>query len=148
MKVILLQDVRDHGKKGQLVDVADGYARNFLIPRKLAAAATADNLNLMKQQEAAKKRRAELERAEAQEAARKLEEVIVKVAEKSGASGQLFGSVTAAKISEALAAQHGINIEKNKIVLADNIKSYGSFEVRAKLGHEVNGTINVLVVEG
>jgi large subunit ribosomal protein L9 len=146
MKVILQQDVREHGKKGQLVEVSDGYARNFLIPRKLAIAATADNLNVMKQQEAAKKRRAELEKAEAKETAKKLEAVLVKVTAKSGGAGRLFGSVTAMEIAEELAAQHGIAIEKNKIVLPEHIKAFGTYEVKVKLGYEVSGVINVLVI--
>jgi large subunit ribosomal protein L9 len=147
MKVILQQDVRDHGKKGQLVEVSDGYARNFLIPRKLAIAATNENLNTMRQQDAAKKRRAELEKAEAVATSKKLEAIIVKVSAKSGGGGRLFGSVTAMEIAEALAAQHGIEIEKNKFVLPEHIKSFGTYEIKVKLGYEVSGTVNVLVTE-
>jgi large subunit ribosomal protein L9 len=144
----LQQDVRDHGKKGQLVEVSDGYARNFLLPRKLAVQVTTDSLNTMKQQEAAKKKRAEQEKAEALETARKLGGVIVRVAAKSGGAGKLFGSVTAMEISAALLEQHGINIEKNKVVLGEHIKNFGTYEVKCKLGHEVSGTINVIVTEG
>ncbi|MDR0838768.1 MAG: 50S ribosomal protein L9 [Oscillospiraceae bacterium] len=148
MKVILQQDVRDHGKKGQLVEVSDGYARNFLIPRKLAVAATSDNLNNMKQQEAARLRKLELDKAEAKETAAKLEGLIVRVTAKSGGAGRLFGSVTSSEISESLREQHGISIEKNKLVLDENIKNFGTYSVKCKLGHEVSGTINVIVTEG
>ncbi|MDR0861561.1 MAG: 50S ribosomal protein L9 [Oscillospiraceae bacterium] len=147
MKVILQQDVKDHGKKGQLVEVSDGYARNFLFPRKLAVPATTDTINSMKQQDAAKKRRQELEKAEAKSLATRLESLIVKVSAKSGGVGKLFGSVTTTEIAAALEQQHGISIEKNKFVLADHIKSYGSYEVKVKLGYEVSGTVNVIVTE-
>jgi large subunit ribosomal protein L9 len=148
MKVILAQDVKDQGKKGQLVDVSDGYARNFLIPRRLAVEATNDNLNVMKQQEKAKQKRREAEIAEAKEAASRLEGVIVKISAKAGGAGKLFGAVTSKEISEALSEQHGIDIEKNKIQLEEHIKSFGTFEVKCKLGHEISGKINVLVIEG
>ncbi len=147
MKVILQQDVRDHGKKGQMVEVSDGYARNYLFPRKLAIAATADALNTMKLKEAAKQRQMEQEKKAAQETAAKLEGVIVKVAARSGGGGKLFGSVTSKEISDALEAQHGISIEKNRIVIAEPIKAFGSYEIKAKLGHEVLGTIHVIITE-
>ena len=148
MKVILSADVKEHGKKGQLVEVSDGYARNFLLPRKLAVQATADNLNVMKQQEASRLRKLELDKAEAREVAAKLEGIVVKITAKGGGGGRLFGSVTSAEISEALNAQHGIAIEKNKLVIDDAIKSFGTYSVRAKLGFEINGTVNVVVTEG
>jgi len=147
MKVILQQDVKDHGKKGQLIDVSDGYARNFLLPKKLAVQATADNLNAMKQQEKAKQKRMEIEKLEAQAAAGRLESCVVKIQAKSGGAGKLFGSITAKEISDALNEQHGIAIEKNKIVLSENIKTFGPFEVKCKLGYEVSGTIHLLVTE-
>jgi large subunit ribosomal protein L9 len=148
VKVILAQDVKDQGKKGQLVEVSDGYARNFLIPRKLAVEATNDNLNVMKQQEKAKQKRREAEIAEAKAAAARLEGVIVKIPAKAGGAGKLFGAVTSKEISEALSEQHGIEIEKNKIGLEEHIKSFGSFEVKCRLGYEISGKINVLVIEG
>ena len=147
MKVILQQDVRDHGKKGQLVDVSDGYARNFLIPRKLAVEATKENLAEMRQQDAAKQRRAEQEKAKALENAQKLEAVVVRVTAKSGGGARLFGSVTNAEIASALEAQHGIAVEKNKIVIPDSIKNFGTYEVKVKLGHEVSGVIHLMVTE-
>ena len=148
MKVILNADVRGQGKKGEMKEVSDGYARNYLIPRGLAVAATQDNLNAMKLRDAAKKRQMELEKAAAQENAKKLEGIIVKVKAKAGDSGRLFGSVTSKEISDALAEQHGIEIEKNKIVQAEPIKSFGSYEVKCKFGYEISGVIHVLVIEG
>jgi len=147
MKVILNADVKGHGKKGQLVEVSDGYARNFLFPRKLAVQATNDNLNVMKQQEAARLRKLEIDKAEAREIAAKLDSVMVKISAKSGGVGRLFGSVTSAEISEVLKEQHGIAIEKNKLVLDETIKAFGTYAVKAKLGNEIYGTVNVLVVE-
>jgi len=149
MKVILQQDVKGHGKKGQLVEVSDGYARNFLIPRKLAVLATPENLNVMKQQEKSRQKKLESDKAAAQEVASTLEGVIVRIPAKSGgAGGKLFGSVTSMEISQALLEQHGVEIEKNKIVQDEAIKTFGSFEVKCKLGFEIAGVINVLVVEG
>lgn len=148
MKVIFLEDVKGKGKKGELKDVSDGYARNFLLPKKLAKEATADNLNTFKLQEKAKAAQIAREKAEAQENAKKLENMQVKVAAKAGANGRLFGAVTSKEISEALAKQHGMNIEKNKIVLSEPIKSYGAFDVKCKFGYEISGVIHVLVCEG
>ena len=148
MKVILSADVRGQGKKGELKEVSDGYVRNYLLPRGLAVAATQDNLNAMKLRDAAKKRQMELEKAAAEENAKKLEGIIVKVRAKAGDSGRLFGSVTSKEISDALAEQHGIEIEKNKIVQTEPIKSFGSYEVKCKFGYEISGVIHVLVIEG
>ncbi len=148
MKVIFSVDVRGQGKKGEMKEVSDGYARNYLLPRGLAVAATQDNLNAMKLRDAAKKRQMELEKAAAEENAKKLEGLIVKVKAKAGDSGRLFGSVTSKEIADALAEQHGIVIEKNKIVQAEPIKSFGSYEVKCKFGYEISGVIHVLVIEG
>ena len=147
MKVILLQDVKGQGKKGQLVEAADGYARNFLLPRKLAVAATAENINTMKMQEKAKKAQEAAEKAEAQAIAKQLEGLTVKVSAKAGEGGRLFGAVTAKEISEALNAQHGLNIAKTKIVLDEPIKSCGGYQLKCKLGYEITGTVNVVVTE-
>ena len=147
MKVILQQDVKGQGKKGQLVDVSDGYARNFLLPKKLAVIATAENLNTMKQQEKARKAQQAAEKAEAEALSKKLESLTVKVAAKAGEGGRLFGAVTAKEISECLAQQHGLNIAKTKLVLADPIKSFGGYQVKCKLGYEISGTLNVVVCE-
>ena len=147
MKVILQQDVRGQGKKGQLVDVSDGYARNFLLPKKLAVIATAENLNTMKQQEKARKAQQAAEKAEAEALAKKLESLTVKVAAKAGEGGRLFGAVTAKEISECLAQQHGLNIAKAKLVLDEPIKACGGYKIKAKLGYEIVGSVNVMVVE-
>ena len=147
MKVILQQDVKGQGKKGQLVDVSDGYARNFLLPRKLAVPATAENLNTMKQQEKALKAQQAAEKAEAQAIAQKLEGLMVKIPAKAGEGGRLFGAVTAKEVSEALAAQHGVNIPKARLVLDEPIKACGGYQIKAKLGYEVVGTVNVMVTE-
>ena len=147
MKVILQQDVKGQGKKGQLVDVSDGYARNFLLPKKLAVIATAENLNTMKQQEKARKAQQAAEKAEAEALSKKLESLTVKVAAKAGEGGRLFGAVTAKEISECLAQQHGLNIAKTKLVLDEPIKAFGSYQVKAKLGFEVSGTVYVTVCE-
>ena len=138
MKVILQQDVKGQGKRGQLVNVSDGYARNFLLPKKLAVIATAENLNTMKLQEKARK---------AQEAAEKLKELMVKIPAKAGAGGRLFGAVTSKEISEALQAQFGLNIAKSKIVQDEPIKAFGGYELKVKLGYEVTGTLKVVVAE-
>ena len=147
MKVILQQDVKGQGKKGQLVDVSDGYARNFLLPKKLAVIATAENLNTLKQQEKARKAQQAAEKAEAEALSKKLESLTVKVAAKAGEGGRLFGAVTAKEISECLAQQHGLNIAKTKLVLDEPIKAFGSYQVKAKLGFEVVGTVYVSVFE-
>ena len=148
MKVFFNQDVKGTAKKGELKEVSDGYARNFLIPRGVATEATADNINTYKLQEKAKKAQLEREKAEARANAEKLSSLQVIVRAKAGTSGKLFGAVTSQEIAEALKAQHGIEIEKNKIVQAEPIKAYGSYTVKAKLGFEISGEIHVLVVEG
>ena len=147
MKVILEQDVKGQGKKGQLIDVSDGYARNFLLPRKLAVIATPENKAVMEKEDRARQRKMEADKAKALEVAGKLSAVIVKITARSGGSGgKLFGAVTSKEISEALLEQHGIEIEKNKIVQEEQIKTFGSYEVKCKLGFEIFGIINVLVV--
>ena len=147
MKVIFQQDVKGQGKKGELKTVSDGYARNYLLPRGLAMEATTDNLNAYKLKEKAKAAQAAREKAEAQENAKKLEGVQVIVRAKAGGAGKLFGAVTSQEICDALKEQFDIDIEKNKIVQAEPIKTFGSYTVKAKLGYEVSGSINVLVVE-
>ncbi len=147
MKVILQQDVKGQGKKGQMVEVSDGYARNFLLPKKLAVSATAENVNTMKQQEKARKAQEAAEKAEAEAVSKQLEGLMVKVSAKAGEGGRLFGAVTAKEISEALSVQHGLNIAKAKIVLDEPIKSCGGYQLKCKLGYEVVGTINVMVTE-
>lgn len=147
MKVILQQDVKGQGKRGQLVNVSDGYARNFLLPKKLAVPANADNMNKMIMQDKAKKAQMEAEKAEAQATAEKLKELMVKIPAKAGAGGRLFGAVTSKEISEALQAQFGLNIAKSKIVQDEPIKSFGTYELKVKLGYEVSGMLKVMVTE-
>ena len=148
MKVILQQDVRGQGKKGQLVEVAEGYARNFLLPRKLAVPATADAMNTMQLREKAKKAEDARLKAEAGAVSEKLKNCPVKVTARAGANGKLFGAVTSKEVSDALREQYGIDLAKQKIVMDEPIKAYGSYELKAKLGYEVSGTIYVMVVEG
>jgi large subunit ribosomal protein L9 len=147
MKVILQQDVKGQGKKGQLVEVSDGYARNFLFPKKLAAPATADNINTMKLKEKARLAQLAREKEEALAISKKLESCVVKISAKAGSGGKLFGSVTTKEISEELAKQYGITIEKNKIVQNDPIKNFGTYDVKCKLGFEITGTLHVIVTE-
>ena len=147
MKVILQQDVKGQGKKGQMVEVSDGYGRNFLLPRKLAVEATAENINTMKMQDKAKAARLAEEKAAAQALAERLEGVQVKIKARAGQGGKLFGSITSKEISEELKAQFGLDVGKSKIVLSDPIKSFGAFDVKCKLGSEVSGVIHVLAIE-
>lgn len=147
MKVIFNEDVKGQGKKGELKEVSSGYARNYLLPRKLATEATADNLNAFKLKEKAKAAQIAKEKAQAAEYAEKLSAVQVTIRAKAGANGKLFGAVTSQEISEALKEQFGMDIEKNKIVQPEPIKAYGSYTVKVKLGYEISGNVNLLVVE-
>lgn len=147
MKVILQQDVKGQGKKGQMVEVSDGYARNFLLPRKLAVEANTDNVNTMKLQEKARKAKEAAEKAEAEAVAEKLKESVVKISAKAGTGGRLFGAVTSKEIAEGLKAQYGIEINKSKIVQEEPIKTFGTYQLKAKLGYEVVGTVYVVVAE-
>ena len=147
MKVILLADVKGQGKKNDVIEVSDGYGKNFLIPRKLAKPADAQSLNDVKVKEAARLYRIETEKKEAQALAEKLKTFAVKIPASSGADGRLYGSVTSKDITERLQADHGITIDKRKLVLTDPSKAYGKYEVEVKLYTEVTGKINVLVCE-
>lgn len=147
MKVILMQDVKGQGKKGQLVEVSEGYARNFLLPRKLAEAATADAINTMNLKEKARRAEEARLKAEAQATAEKLKECMVKIPARAGNGGRLFGAVTTKEISDGLMKQFGLNIPKQKLVLDEPIKAFGGYQVKAKLGFEVTGTVSVTVCE-
>lgn len=147
MKVILLQDIRGKGKKGQMIEASDGYARNYLLPRKMAIEATADNVNTMRMNDKAKAEQAAREKAQAQEFAEKLKDITIEIKAKSGNSGRLFGSITSQEVSDALKQQAGIAIDKKKIVQDEAIKSFGTFTLKAKLGYEVVATITVHVSE-
>lgn len=148
MKVIFLEDVKGQGKKGEMKDVSDGYARNFLLAKKLAFEATPDAINTFKLKEKAKAANLAKAKAEAEANAEKLQGLVVIIRAKAGQGGRLFGAVTSAEISSALKEQHGMEIEKNRLVQSEPIKHFGKFSVKAKLGHEVSGTVNVQVVEG
>ena len=148
MKVIFNTDVRGQGKKGEMKEVSIGYARNYLLPRGLASEATPDAINAFKLKEKAKAAQIAKDRAKAEEYAKKLGAVQVVVRAKAGGAGKLFGAVTSEAISKALKEQFDMDIEKNKIVQDTPIKSFGAYTVKAKLGFEVSGNINVLVVEG
>jgi len=147
MKVIFQQDVKGQGKKGELKEVSDGYARNFLLPKNLAIPATADNINAFNLKEKAKAAQIAKERAEALENSKKLEKIEVRIAAKAGGNGRLFGAITSKEISDALAAQHGIVIEKNKIVQSEPIKTFGKFDVKCKFGYEISGILHLVVEE-
>ncbi len=147
MKVILQQDVKGQGKKGQMIEAAEGYARNFLLPRKLAIPATADAINTMNLREKAKKAEDARLKAEAEATAEKLKNCPVKIAAKAGGNGKLFGSVTNKEVADALNAQYGISLNRQKIVMDEPIKAFGGYQLKARLGYEVSGTVYVMVVE-
>ena len=147
MKVILVQDIRGKGKKGQMIEASDGYARNYLLPRKMAVEATADNVNTMKMNDKAKAEQMAREKAQAQEFAEKLKDITVELKAKSGNGGRLFGSITSQEVADALKQQSGIAIDKKKIVQDEPIKSFGTFSLKAKLGYEIVATITVHVSE-
>ena len=148
MKVILLQDVKGKGKKGQLLEVSDGYARNFMLPRKIAVEATADAVNTMRMNDKATQERIAREKAEAMETAKKLRELTVTVTAKGGGNGRLFGSVTNQEIADALKAKAGIVLDKREIVISDAIKNVGTYTVTCKLGYEITAPLTVKIEEG
>ena len=147
MKVILQADLKGKGRKGQMIEAAEGYARNYLLPKGLAVPATADALNTMRLREKARQAEEAAARAAAAETAEKLKNCPLKISAKAGESGKLFGSVTAQEVSDALREQYGVEIPKQKIVLDEPIKAFGSYELKAKLGYEISGTVYLLVTE-
>ena len=146
MKVILLQDVKGKGKKGQMIEVSDGYARNFMLPKKMAIEATADAINTMKMNDKATQERIAREKAEAMEVSKKLRAMTLVVKAKGGGAGRLFGAVTNAEIAAALEKQ-GVKLDKRKIVLGENIKNIGTYTVTCKLGYEINAPLSVKIEE-
>ena len=146
MKVILLQDVKGKGKKGQMIEVSDGYARNFMLPKKMAIEATADAINTMKMNDKATQERIAREKAEAMEVSKKLRAMTLVVKAKGGGAGRLFGAVTNAEIASALEKQ-GVKLDKRKIVLGENIKNVGTYTVTCKLGYEINAPLTVKIEE-
>lgn len=147
MKVILTQDVKGKGKKGQMIEVSDGYARNFMLPRKIAIEATPDAVNTMKMNDKATQERVAREKAEALEISKTIRGLTVVVKAKGGGAGRLFGSITNQEIADALKAQSGINLDKRKIVLADTIKSVGTYTATCKLGYEITAPLTVKIEE-
>ena len=147
MKVILTQDIRGKGKRGQMIEVSDGYARNYLLPKKLAQEANADNLNTMRMNDKATQERQAKERAEALEISKKMKDFTVTVTAKGGGAGRLFGSVTNTEIADALGQQQSIKLDKRKIVLDEPIKTTGVYTVKCKLGYEITGDLKVEVKE-
>ena len=147
MKVILLQDVKGKGKKGQMLEVSDGYARNYMLPKKMAIEATADAINTKNMNDKAAAEKTAKERAEAVEISRRIRELTVTVKAKGGGTGRLFGSVTTQEIADALKASAGITLDKRKIVLSDPIKSVGTYTVQCKLGYEITAPLTVKIEE-
>ena len=147
MKVILLQDVKRKGKKGQMLEVSDGYARNFMLPKKMAIEATPDAINTMKMNDKAAQERIAKEKAEALATSKKLREMTVTVTAKGGGAGRLFGAVTTQEIAAALEKQSGIKLDKRKLVLAENIKNVGTYTVTCKLGYEITAPLTVKIEE-
>ena len=147
MKVILMQDVKGKGKKGQMIEVSDGYARNYMLPRKIAVEATADAVNTMRMNDKAAAEKAAKERAEALEVSKKLRDMTLVVTAKGGGAGKLFGSVTNQEIADALKAKTGIVLDKRKIVISDPIKNVGTYTVQCKLGYEITAPLTVKIEE-
>jgi len=146
MKVILIEDVKGKGRKGDIVNVSDGYARNFLFPRKLAKEATAENLNAAKISREAEKHKKDVEKQTAADTAENIRGLIVTVHAKTGESGRLFGAITAKEVAAALKEEHGIDIDKRKFVL-DHIKETGEYVVQVKVYAEMSSDIKVIVKE-
>ncbi len=147
MKVILLQDVKGKGKKGQMIEVSDGYARNYMLPRKIAMEATADAVNTMRMNDKAAAEKAAKERAEALDISHKLRQMTLVVKAKGGGAGRLFGSVTNQEIADSLKAASGISLDKRKIVISDPIKNVGTYTVTCKLGYEISAPLTVKIEE-
>ena len=146
MKVILLQDVKGKGKKGQILEVSDGYARNFMLPKKMAIEATTNAINTVKMNDKATQERIAREKAEALATSKKLREMTVTVTAKGGGNGRLFGSVTNQEIADAL-SKTGIKLDKRKIQINDTIKNVGTYTVTCKLGYEITAPLTVKIEE-
>ena len=147
MKVILLQDVKGKGKKGQMIEVSDGYARNFMLPKKLAIEATPDAINTMRMNDKATQERIAREKAAALEVSKQLRGLTLVVKAKGGGAGKLFGAVTNDAIAAALKANAGITLDKRKIVISDPIKNVGTYTVTCKLGYEITAPLTVKIEE-
>ena len=147
MKVILLQDVHGKGKKGQLLEVSDGYARNYMLPRKIAMEATPDAINTMRMNDKAAAEKAAREKAEAMALSKKLREMTITVTAKGGGTGRLFGSVTSQEIADALFAATGVRLDRRKILISETIKNVGTYTVQCRLGYEITAPLTVKIQE-
>ena len=145
MKVVLLADVKGQGKKNDVINVSDGYASNFLLPRKLAIEADAKVMNEIKGREASINHKIEVETSEAKALAAKLDTILVKIPASSGADGRLYGSITSKDIAEHLEKDYGITVDKRKIQLSDPIRAYGQYDLDVKLYTDIVGKVHVLV---
>ena len=148
MKVILLTDVKGKGKKDQVLEVPDGYARNFLIAKKLAVAADAKALNELKGREASKQHKHDVEKAAALETAKQLESVTLVLRRNAGQDNKLYGAITTKEIVEHLKQEHGIEVDKKKLSMESPIKAFGTYKIKAKLFSDVSATITIQAVEG
>lgn len=147
MKVILQQDIRGKGKRGQMIEVSDGYARNYMLPRKMAVEATPDNVNTMRMTDRANAEKRQREREEAFALSNRLKDMTVVVKAKGGGAGRLFGSVTTQEIADALKQSCGIELDRRKLVLDEPIKTTGIYTVRCKLGYEITADLRVEIKE-
>lgn len=147
MKVILLQDVKGKGKKGQMLEVSDGYARNYMLPRKIAMEATPDAINTMRMNDKAAAEKAAREKAEAMALSKKLREMTITVTAKGGGAGRLFGSVTSQEIADALFAATGVRLDRRKILISETIKNVGTYTVQCRLGYEITAPLTVKIQE-
>ena len=147
MKVMLLADVKGQGKKDEIITVSDGYARNFLFPKKLAVVADNKAISDAKAKEESKKHKIEVEKAAAKELAERLDEVQIKIGQAAGADGKLYGSVTSSDIAEAMKEQHDIEIDRRKIQMDGAIKAFGAYDLDVKLYPEIAGKIHLIVTE-
>ena len=147
MKVVLLQDVKAQGKKDDIVEVSEGYARNFLFPKKLAIPADAKAVNDIKNKKSSEAHKIEVERQKAKELASKLEAVTVKITSEAGKDGRFYGAVTSKDVAEALKSQFGYEIDKRKVVLDAPIKAFGTYKLDVKIYQEITGKVTIMVVE-
>ena len=147
MKVVLLQDVKAQGKKDDIVEVSEGYARNFLFPKKLAIPADAKAINDIKNKKSSEAHKIELEGIAAREIAEKLNQTTVKIVAEAGKDGKFYGAVTSKDIAEALKAQAKIEVDKRKVILDSPIKSFGTYKVDIKLYQEISGKVTIMVIE-
>lgn len=148
MKVIYLQDVKGSGKKGEVKNVADGYARNMLIPKGLAVEATPDNLSKLAGQQSSAQHKIDIDKQNANEAAAKIKDKKLVIKAKAGSNDRLFGSVTSAHVADALKEQLGVTVDKKKIVLSSDIKNFGSYKATVKLYTGISQDVDVEVIEG